>query len=106
MTNRGGTMREASQPRHQGDEKTRRFSVLLVGQHPLVREGLLRLLERDGSLEVTAEAGSREEVLRAMQRFQPDLALLEMSLPTGFGIDATHTIRAHCSATRVVALVL
>ena len=99
-------MSETFQPPHQGDEKTRRFSVLLVGQHPLVREGLLRLLEWDESLAVIAEAGSREEVLRAMQHFQPDLALIEMSLPAGFSIYATHTIRACSPATRVVVLIL
>lgn len=99
-------MSEVFQLPYHGGETTRRRSVLLVGQHPLTREGLRRLLEQDESLQVTAEASSREEVLRATQRFQPDLALIEMSRPTGFGIDAACTIRTYSAATRIVALLL
>lgn len=99
-------MGETFQPALQGDEQTRRRSVLLVGQHPLVLFGLHRLLERDGSTEVLAAAGSGEEALRAAQDFQPDLAVIEMSAPTRFGIEAARAIRAHSAATRVVALLL
>ena len=80
--------------------------ILLVGQHFLMREGLRRLLEQDVSLEVIAEAGSGEEVLHATQRFHPDLVLIDMSLPTCFGIKATHAIKTYCPSTMVVALLM
>ena len=91
---------------HQGCGKTRRLRVLLVGQHTLAREGLRRLLEGEQEVEVIAEAGSTEEALRATQCFHPDLALIDMSLPTRLGIVATQAITAHCHATRVVALLM
>jgi DNA-binding NarL/FixJ family response regulator len=79
---------------------------LLVGQHALVREGLRRLLEREYDVEVIAEAASGKEALRALERFHPDVALVEMALPTRFGIEVTRTMKTHWSATRIVALLM
>ncbi len=85
----------AFQQHDQGCGKTRRLRVLLVGQHTLAREGLRRLLEEEQEVEAIAEAGSSEEALRATQRFHPDLALIDMSLPTRFGIVARQAITTH-----------
>lgn len=53
-TNRESTMGGTFQTLNQRDDPSRRLSILLVGQHPLAREGLLRLLEQGGSVKVIA----------------------------------------------------
>lgn len=99
-------MGEAYQRPNEGYDQNGKLRVLLVGRHSLIREGLRRLLEQDVSLEVIAEAGGKEEVLDSMQRFHPEVALIDMSLPTGPGIEVIYTIRTYCPSTIVVALLM
>lgn len=101
-----GETEETSQHLNGEYSQSGKRRVLLVGRHALTREGLHRLLERDVSLEVVAEAGSAEEAIHAVQQCQPDLALIDMSLPTGFGIEVVQAMRKHYPSTGVVALLL
>ena len=77
--------------------------VLLVEYHPLVRAGLRRLLESEGGLEVVAEVDSGGEGCFAVQRWQPDIAIVGLALPDGGGVEAVEAIKAHCHATTLVA---
>jgi DNA-binding NarL/FixJ family response regulator len=59
--------------------------VLLVDDHPIVREGFSALLSRESDIEVSAEAGSVREALDQVRRSVPDLAIIDVGLPDGSG---------------------
>ena len=89
-----------------GDPKvaTRQLRVLVVDDHDIVRQGLVALLARRPQFQVVAQAGSVAEALTEARRFEPDLVLMDVSLPDGSGIDACREIRAELPGTRVVFL--
>ena len=61
--------------------------VLLADDHQLVRQGIRALLERE-HFHVTAEASDGQEAVRQAERTTPDVAVLDLSMPTLNGIDA------------------
>jgi DNA-binding NarL/FixJ family response regulator len=64
--------------------------ILLVDDHALVRRGLASLLATEGRYEVVGEAGSGERAVEVVQALEPDVVLLDLSLP---GIDGLETLR-------------
>jgi len=82
----------------------RPLRVLVVDDHDIVRQGLVALLARRPQFQVVAQAGTVADALVEARRFQPDLVLMDVSLPDGSGIDACRDIRAELPGTRVVFL--
>ncbi|MEI7743393.1 MAG: response regulator transcription factor, partial [Chloroflexota bacterium] len=78
--------------------------MLVVDDHDIVRQGLVELLARRPQFQVVAQAGTVAEALVEARRFEPDLVLMDLSLPDGSGIDACSAIRAELPGTRVVFL--
>ncbi|MFH1741213.1 MAG: response regulator transcription factor [bacterium] len=68
-------------------ENAQKTRILLVDDHPLIRDGMARAIEKDESLMVCGEAGSVPEALEAVQRTQPDLVCVDISLEESSGID-------------------
>jgi len=62
--------------------------VLVVDDHPIVRQGLVSVLGDEDDLEVVGEAGSGREAVARVQRLQPDVVLLDLEMPDLDGIDA------------------
>jgi DNA-binding NarL/FixJ family response regulator len=71
-------------------EKSR---ILVVDDHPLFREGLRQLIERDPELTVCGEASDAGEALQAIPQLKPDLVLVDISLGPGSGIDLIKAIK-------------
>jgi DNA-binding NarL/FixJ family response regulator len=71
-----------------------RIKILIVDDHPLVRSGLQRLIEREHGLGVCCEAGSIEEAVKCIDNVVPDLAIIDISLPDGNGLDLIKRIHA------------
>jgi DNA-binding NarL/FixJ family response regulator len=71
-------------------EKSR---VLIVDDHPLFREGLRQIIERDAQLSVCGETATGAEALEAIPQLKPDLVLVDISLGGSSGIDLIKTIR-------------
>ena len=70
-------------------------TILLVDDHPLVRDGLRARLEAAPRLRVVGEAASNQEALEQAGLCQPDLVLMDVNLQEGGnGIDAAHQLRA------------
>ncbi|MBB6096867.1 DNA-binding NarL/FixJ family response regulator [Deinobacterium chartae] len=61
--------------------------LVLVDDHPIVREGLKAYLSLQSDLEVVGEAGSLEEAVRVVAASAPDVVLLDLRLPDGSGLD-------------------
>jgi two-component system, NarL family, response regulator DevR len=75
--------------------------VFLLDDHEVVRRGLRELLESDGGLEVVGEAGTAEQALARIPPTKPDVAVLDVRLPDGDGIEVCREVRSrhpevHC----------
>lgn len=77
--------------------------ILLVDDHAVVREGYRRLLERRADLQIEAEAASAEEALQRLREIEPDLIILDLSLPNMGGIELTRRILQRQPDARILA---
>lgn len=78
--------------------------VLIVDDHPVVREGTRQVLERDPAIEVVGEAGTVADAVRLARHARPDVVLLDLALPDQSGIEGLPQIRS--AAPRAAVLVL
>jgi DNA-binding NarL/FixJ family response regulator len=77
--------------------------ILLVDDHPLTRDALSALLAQQG-FEVVGDAASGEEAIAAAQKLQPDLVLLDLTMPGMDGLTALPHIRERAPDSEVVVL--
>jgi two-component system response regulator DevR len=68
--------------------------VFLLDDHEIVRRGLRELLEAEGDLVVAGEAGTAEEALTRIPASRPDVAVLDVRLPDGDGVEVCREIRS------------
>lgn len=78
--------------------------VLVVDDHPLVREGIRHVLNEGSGLEVTAEAASGEEALELAQSHRPDVILLDISMPGESGLKVATKLRSRVPEARILIL--
>jgi DNA-binding NarL/FixJ family response regulator len=78
--------------------------IIVVDDHAVVREGTIRLLEQDPQLHVVAETGSGVEAVRLVREHQPDVLLLDLSLPDLSGIEVARQVGAVEPATSIAVL--
>jgi DNA-binding NarL/FixJ family response regulator len=78
--------------------------VMIVDDHALVRAGLAELLEGDEGIEVVGTAASGEEALDSLAGLQPDVVLMDLSMPGMGGAAATRKLLATGTDARVVVL--
>lgn len=78
--------------------------VLVVDDHVLFREGLVRLLEPQPDIRVVGQGGTVREAVALALQLKPALVLMDISLPDGSGMEATQAILADLPATKIVFL--
>lgn len=78
--------------------------VFIVDDHPLVREWLVSLLRLRPDFRIVGEAEDVDDALSAMRRTTPDIAVVDLSLKTGSGLDLIKALRVELPATRVLVL--
>ena len=76
--------------------------VLVVDDHPIVRQGLVSVLDDEADFDVVGAAGSAEEALALVERQQPDVALLDLELPGLDGVAALPGLLAAHPGLRVL----
>jgi DNA-binding NarL/FixJ family response regulator len=69
-----------------------RLRVVIADDQPLMRAGFKTVLEATGSIEVVAEAGDGEEAIRAAERHDPDVVLMDIRMPRVDGLEATRRL--------------
>jgi len=80
------------------------ISVFVVEDHAIVREGLHALLSPDPRVEVVGETGNGRDAIRLVGSLQPDLVLMDLSLPGMNGIEAIREIKNRCQDIRIIVL--
>ncbi|MFD6350720.1 response regulator [Nocardia tengchongensis] len=80
------------------------ITVMLVDDHPMVREGLRGMLEAEADLTVSGEAGSGTEALALAATARPDVVLMDLRMPGGDGVEATERILAILPETRIIVV--
>ena len=78
--------------------------VALVDDHEIVRRGVADLLEASPGIEVVAEAGTMAQGLARIAATRPDVALLDVRLPDGNGIDLCRELRSRIDGIRCIIL--
>jgi DNA-binding NarL/FixJ family response regulator len=78
--------------------------VLIVDAHPIVREGLRRIMEHEVDLEVCGEAETPKAARAAIRELDPDVVVIEISLKQGDGIELLRDVRAHHPQLAVLVL--
>lgn len=79
-----------------------KIRVILVDDHNVVRSGLRRLLELGGDVEVVAEANSGEQACDIYNQFQPDVLVMDLSMPGIGGLEALRRILSVAPKAKVV----
>lgn len=87
-----------------GDAPSASIRVLIVDDHPLVREGLRAVLDLLPGFEVAGEAADGEEAILRFQSLKPDVTVMDLRLPKCSGLDACRAIRRLDPTARILAL--
>src|SRR5262245_20559632 len=84
-----------------GDVKSR---ILVVDDHPMVRDGLIRLISRQRDLVCCGEAATVPETQAAVARLKPDLVILDLRLKGGDGLELIKSLKSQISSLRILIL--
>ena len=68
--------------------------VLICDDHMMVRQGVRMVLQAERDIELVGEAGRAEEAVALAAQLQPDVVIMDLSLPDMSGIEATQQIKA------------
>jgi two-component system response regulator NreC len=77
--------------------------ILLADDHVLVRQGLRALLEREG-YQVVAEASDGQEAIRHVETLRPNIAIMDISMPTFNGLNAAQEMKRYSEKTKIILL--
>jgi DNA-binding NarL/FixJ family response regulator len=89
-------------PKRQRNHGSPRVRVLIVDDHPIVREGLASLLTKQPDFEICGETDSAPAALRLVEEAHPDIVTVDISLKVGDGLDLIRRIRDRHSSIRTV----
>ena len=93
MSSMSGSSPSSGSP---GSTSERRpIRVVVIDDHPLLREGTQTLLERSGGIEVVGTSGEGAGALRLLGACHPDVLLLDIRLPDASGVEVARQVRAH-----------
>jgi len=77
-------------------------SIVIIDDHPLFREGLKSIIARARQFDVVGEAGDARKGLEDVKKYNPDLVIVDISLPDKSGIELARAIRSRFPGTRII----
>ncbi len=80
------------------------IDILVVDDHPIVREGMVAILESQVDFNVVAEAGNGAEALDLYKRHAPNVVMMDLQMPITDGVAGIQGIRAHDTDAKIVVL--
>jgi two-component system, NarL family, response regulator LiaR len=83
---------------------TKTISILIADDHPLLRQALRYVLEKQSDFKVLAEAGDGEEAIKLCTKLNPDVVIMDISMPVLNGLEATRRIKEKCPRTLILVL--
>jgi len=78
--------------------------ILIADDHSIVRDGLKALIEKEQGMEVIAEAGDGLEAIRLVEKYAPDVIVMDVAMPDLNGIEATRQLVEKDASTKIIAL--
>jgi DNA-binding NarL/FixJ family response regulator len=84
--------------------ESRRITVLCVDDHPIIREGIVSIVEGDPALKIVGEAETAREAIAAFRASNPDVTVIDLRLPDGDGVEVIREIRKDHPKSRFVVL--
>src|SRR3954452_10460323 len=84
--------------------QSKKFRILLADDHSVVRQGFRLILENQTDMEVVGEASNGREAVSIAESLQPDVVIMDVTMPELNGIEATRRINELSPRTRVLAL--
>jgi DNA-binding NarL/FixJ family response regulator len=82
------------------------YRIAVVDDHPLIRQGLRKILGEKKDLEIVGEAGNGVEFLFLLKQLLPDLIILDISMPTLMGIETLRQIKMKYPEMKVLILTM
>jgi YesN/AraC family two-component response regulator len=76
--------------------------LLSVDDHPIVRDGIVRLIATQPDMKLIAEASDGQEAVEQFRKHQPDVTLMDLQMPNMNGIDAIGSIRGEFPEARIM----
>jgi DNA-binding NarL/FixJ family response regulator len=86
------------------DATSKPITILIVDDHPLLREGIAAVIQGEADMLVVAEACNGREAIELFNTHHPDITLMDLMMPEMDGVVATEAIRAECSDAKIVML--
>ena len=80
--------------------------VLLVDDHPIVRDGIRALLSESEQMNIVGDAADGEESVRKVEELSPDIVVMDIGLPKMNGLEATRVILEEHPSTRIIVLTI
>lgn len=78
--------------------------ILVVDDHPILREGIAALITDEQDMKIIAEASSGHEAIEQFRKHNPDVTLMDLQMPDGNGIDAMISVRSEFPQARFIVL--
>ncbi len=78
--------------------------VIIIDDHPLLREGLKAVIGKNKGYEVIGEAGTANEAIRLINKLRPDIVLVDISLPDMNGIDLLYKLKKKFPQTKLMVI--
>jgi DNA-binding NarL/FixJ family response regulator len=97
---------EAERETREERKQTAVISILLVDDHALMREGLRQLLECEDDMRVVGEAVNGLEAMQRVRKLQPDVVLMDISMPVVDGLAVTRQITSEYPSVAVIMLTM
>ncbi len=81
-----------------------KYQILIVDDHPIVRQGLAQLIDQEEDLHICGQAEDAHQAMRAIRELQPDLVIVDVTLRTTSGIDLIKDIKIQYPEVPVLTL--